>query len=295
MVEPSEARPFLEQRLQPYYGRRRLIVLVLMLAGMLSFLYLIKSSAVLPASSIVWSGLVELFSAAYQPAITYQSQSLIEPQTPLLIQVLKAMNFSLAVAAMSISVAILCSMPLAYVIVKESLQYSGSTNTSKRRNRHTKFILGICRILRATHELIWAVIFLIMFGFSTIVAIAAIAITATGVLTKLYSEILIETDTSVAEALRANGAPFAAQFIFGLLPVAIADLVAYTLYQLECAVRSSAVMGVLGLPTLGYFILQSHENLYFREVWTYIYGLAILMLALECWNKAVCKRLQVSG
>lgn len=269
------------------FGRRRLFILAMLASGFAAYLWLAQTAIGQPRGESGWAGFIDFFSAALQPALTYQSQSAVAPEWPLLTQVLRAASLSLAIAVASLSLALLFAFPLAYVMVKNNRE---ATTTAGKT--WPKLIRGISGLLRSIHSLIWAVVFLIIFGFSPLAAIIAISLPTTGILIKIFSETLLETETQAADALRANGAPPMTQFLFGILPIAVADLVAYTLYQLECAVRSSAVMGVFGLPTLGYFILQSHENLYFREVWTYIYGLIILIIALEAWSRALCRRLR---
>jgi phosphonate transport system permease protein len=73
-------------------------------------------------------------------------------------------------------------------------------------------------------------------------------------------------------------------FVFGILPRALPDMTAYTFYRFECALRSSAVLGFFGFPTLGYYIAASFENLYYGEVWTYLYVLLALILAVDWWS-----------
>ena len=277
------------KRYRPIFGKRRTLLSGIVIAGILAWLSLSHLGSSYSSSTGAWSLALEFFKSAFSPALQYQSNNAISPDTPLLLQALKAANLSLAIATTAISIAVIIALPLAYLITKEALG-----NPSKTFINLSKPIKGLSSILRVTHEIIWAVVILILFGFTPIAAIIAIALTATGTLTKIYSEILIESDTEVLEALRANGASFPSQFIFGLLPLALADLLAYTLYQLECAVRSSAAMGVLGIPTLGYFILQSHENLYFNEVWTYLYSLVSMVVFFELWSKAICSRLRTN-
>lgn len=282
----SVNRYFTRDYLLALLGRRRLFVLAMLMAGLWAWLWLAQTSPGDYFAQGGWSSFANFFSAATNPALSYESESAVTPQWPLLIQVARAASLSLAIAATSLSIALLFALPLSYIVVRGNLGL-----TSESRTKLPKVILGLSRVLRSIHALIWAVIFLIIFGFSPLAAIIAIALPTTGILTKIFSEILLDTDAQAAHALRANGAPPLSQFLFGILPNAIANLIAYALYQLECAVRSSAVMGVFGLPTLGYFILQSHENLYFREVWTYIYGLIILIVSLELWSKALRRRL----
>ncbi len=62
------------------------------------------------------------------------------------------------------------------------------------------------------------------------------------------------------------------------------DLIAYTFYRFECALRSAAVLGFFGFPTLGYYLAASFENLHYGEVWTYLYALFGLVVAVDWWS-----------
>ena len=77
----------------------------------------------------------------------------------------------------------------------------------------------------------------------------------------------------------------------GLLPRALPDLAAYAFYRFECALRSSAVLGFFGFPTLGYYLSASFENLHYGEVWTYLYALFLLVAAADLWSGVLRRRL----
>ncbi len=144
--------------------------------------------------------------------------------------------------------------------------------------------------MRSVHELLWAVLFLAAFGLNTFGAVVAIAIPYGGTLAKIFSEILEEAPRDSARALRELGASPLQVFLFGHLPRALPDMAAYAFYRFECAVRSSAVLGFFGFPTLGYSIAQAFENLHYREVWTYLYMLMALVVGIELWSGALRRR-----
>ena len=79
-------------------------------------------------------------------------------------------------------------------------------------------------------------------------------------------------------------------FLHGILPRALPDMTAYAFYRYECAIRSSAILGFFGYPTLGYFLRASFENLHYREVWTYLYALLVLVLVLDGWSARLRER-----
>ena len=76
-----------------------------------------------------------------------------------------------------------------------------------------------------------------------------------------------------------------------MLPRALPDMVAYALYRFECGLRSAAVLGFFGLPTLGYHLAASFENLHYGEVWTYLYTLLGLVILVDWWSGSVRRRL----
>ena len=145
-------------------------------------------------------------------------------------------------------------------------------------------------LMRSVHELLWAVLFLAALGLNTFAAVVAIAIPYGGTLAKIFSEMIDETDRRSGQALRAAGASGVQVFLFGLLPRAAPDMASYAFYRFECSVRASAVLGFFGYPTLGYHIRQSFDNLYYAQVWTYLYMLFVLVIVLDVWSAKLRRR-----
>jgi phosphonate transport system permease protein len=75
-----------------------------------------------------------------------------------------------------------------------------------------------------------------------------------------------------------------------LLPRALPDLVAYAFYRFECVLRSSAILGFFGFPTLGLYIRQSFNATNYGEVWTFLYALFALVILADTWSGAIRKR-----
>ena len=55
----------------------------------------------------------------------------------------------------------------------------------------------------------------------------------------------------------------------------------------NAAMRSSAVLGFFGFQTIGYHLELSYKSLHYREVWTLLYALLIVVWALEIWSHAL--------
>ena len=106
-------------------------------------------------------------------------------------------------------------------------------------------------VLRSVHELIWALLLMAVLGPTVATGIAAIALAYAGIFAKVYAEILDEADPRAAAVL-APRTDLVSRFVYGRVAVAYPALETYTRYRLECALRSSAVLGFVGLPTLGF-------------------------------------------
>lgn len=106
-------------------------------------------------------------------------------------------------------------------------------------------------VLRSIHELIWALLLMAVLGPTVATGITAIALAYAGIFAKVYAEILDEADARPAAVL-APATDHVSRFVYGRVAVAFPALAAYTRYRLECAIRSSAVLGFIGLPTLGF-------------------------------------------
>ena len=105
--------------------------------------------------------------------------------------------------------------------------------------------------LRSIPELVWALIFVRVVGLGPTAGVLAIALTYGGMLGKVYGEILESGETAAAEALLRNGAGRVQSFFYAVLPANAAELMSYTVYRWECAIRSSVVLGFVGAGGLG--------------------------------------------
>ncbi len=233
---------------------------------------------------------------AVTPALTYESD--VPSGTMSLIwKALAAAETTLTFAAAATSLALLGGLVLGFLA--SSAWWAGDpVRTSSAAVRIRRWlgpvVYGATRvliaILRSIHELLWAVLLLAAFGLGHLTAVLAIAIPYAGILAKVFSEMIDEAPREPALAMRGAGATPLQMFVFGLLPRALPDMSAYALYRFECAIRSSAVLGFFGFPTLGYYIAASFENLLYGEVWTYLYVLFGLVAIMDWWSGALRRR-----
>ncbi len=106
-------------------------------------------------------------------------------------------------------------------------------------------------VLRSIPELVWALVFVRVVGLGPTAGVLAIGIAYGGMLGKVYAEILESGDAASTEALLRNGSGRFQAFWYGALPQCGQELVSYTVYRWECAIRSSVVLGFVGAGGLG--------------------------------------------
>ncbi len=286
-------------------GRRGLVLASIAAAGLVAAIDLgLDPRDLIPGEGgLTVAG--ELFSRALSPALTYEADDLPAGIQPLPLKALEAARVTVTLAAAAISLSVVVGLVLGFMAstawwVGDASPTSGQDPAVSRARRFLNRAVRptlyggtrtLIALMRSVHELLWAVLLLAALGLSQLTAVIAIAIPYAGTLAKVFSEMLDEAPRDSALALRAAGASPAVVFLFGLLPRALPDMAAYAFYRFECALRSSAVLGFFGYPTLGYYIAASFENLYYGEVWTYLYTLFLLVAFADWWSGAVRRRL----
>ncbi len=192
---------------------------------------------------------------------------------------------TLAYATTGITLAIALALPL-------GIFASGVLCTSPAVKLPTAgFFRGLLGLMRAVHELVWAWLFVAAVGLTPFAAIFALAIPYAGILGRILADILNDVPRAPLEALRSSGASKLQLLVYGYLPISLADLISYTMYRFECAIRSAAIMSFVGLGGLGYQIQISLEDLRYHQVWTFIYFLVLLVILVDLWSNQLRKKL----
>ncbi len=132
-------------------------------------------------------------------------------------------------------------------------------------------------VLRSVPELVWALVFVRVVGLGPTAGVLAIALTYTGMLGKVYGEILESGDLHPTRTLLRNGSGRLQAFLYALLPGNSRELTSYTVYRWECAIRSSAVLGFVGAGGLGQQLDASMKMFNGGEVATILVAFVLLV------------------
>ena len=114
---------------------------------------------------------------------------------------------------------------------------------------------------RSVNSLVWALLFVGIFGPGALAGTLAIAFRSIGFVGKLFGEALEEISPGPIEALDAAGAPGVSLLTFGYWPQVKPAFWSIALFRWDINVRESAVLGLVGAGGIG-MTLDSALNLF---------------------------------
>ena len=274
------------------FGKRRGFLLFL---GVLFFFCLWNSNLKPKDFAPTEAGLKvakEFFTTALTPALDYQSEGVPESAPPYYHKIVKATWLTLKYATCGISIALPIGILMGFFASRSWWQLESSAWPIKV---FIKISHRICKTIitvgRSIHELLWGILFISAIGTTPLSIIFALAIPYGCTLAKVFSELLDEQELNCRDQLRNQGAGAFTSWLFGILPLAFSDLISYALYRYECAIRSAAIFGFVGVQTIGYHIETASADGNINEVWTLLYSLLALILTVEYFSKFARKKL----
>jgi phosphonate transport system permease protein len=205
----------------------------------------------------LWFADIEISSRNPMLELNKMLQGLLKPSFLAFDELLYALaqTLSYAIIAVSVSAAIGLLLSLYY-------QHNG--------------LRAICAALRSVHELFWGLLFLQLLGIHPLAGILAIALPYSGIFAKVFAEIREEYQApAVLQAVPAHSSRLSI-FCYSQWPQLWPHIKSYTLYRMECGLRSSTVLGFIGLPTLGFQL----ETSFMQGLYSQTAGLLLIIIGL---------------
>ncbi len=143
---------------------------------------------------------------------------------------------------------------------------------------------GLLVATRSIHELIWALLFVSVLGLDPLVAVLAIALPFGAQTAQVFGETLDGVPSGPIRSLRHAGARPTAVLAYALVPQAAPLLLSYSFYRFECAVRSTVLLGVVGVGGLGQELVVSLQSRNWNEVWTVVGAVVVLSALVDLWS-----------
>ncbi|MPZ54078.1 MAG: phosphonate ABC transporter, permease protein PhnE [Acidimicrobiia bacterium] len=264
----------LGQKIGMPMSRDRLIVRLFWLALLLLVPPALIISDVVPATFIAGLGdLWNLFNRMWPPDI-YEPARLLR---------LLWETFLIAVAGTFIAVVL--SIPLAFLAARNTTPAPWISGASR----------AVITVTRAIPDLIFAIILVRVLGLGPLPGALALGLHSIGMLGKLFSDAIEETDPSPIEATYSLGASKLQAIATSVFPQVLPQFIGTSLYRLDINLRMSPVLGFVGAGGIGFELQGTLRQIRYDRGLTVIVMILLLIVIVERASSAIRQSILTGG
>ncbi|SDF44766.1 phosphonate ABC transporter, permease protein PhnE [Limimaricola pyoseonensis] len=193
---------------------------------------------------------------------------MVPPDPTNLAAILRVLWETVNIATIATAFAVILSLPVAYLAAQ---------NTTP--NRATLWIGRFILVSsRSINTIIWALLFVAIFGPGIVAGIVAIMFRSIGFVGKLLGEAIEEIDKRPVEALEATGASRFKVIAYAIVPQVMPTFWAVSILRWDINLRESTVLGLVGAGGIGIILQGAIDTFNWPEAATVL--LAILALVI---------------
>ncbi|RKQ30915.1 phosphonate ABC transporter, permease protein PhnE [Oceanobacillus halophilus] len=215
---------------------------------------------------IEWSRVIERALNNFQRVIP----KLLSPDWSATSEVALAMLETVFIAFAGSLMAAILAVPIAFLAANNMM--------GKYLSVIGKWILSA---VRAFPDIILAILFVVAVGPNAFAGVLAIAIGSTGMLGKMFSEIIESIDMDIVEAMQANGANRIQILFYAVMPQIIPEFLSYAIYRFEVDIRASSILGIVGAGGIGTMIIFASNNRNWNEMGTILLAIIIVVTIID--------------
>ena len=150
---------------------------------------------------------------------------------------------------------------------------------------------GIFSLIRAVPEIIFAIIILSVTGLTPLTGALALAINGVGTLGKWGYEAVESVSPGPIEAARAAGGGTLQVIRWGVWPQVTPAFLSFWLYRFEINVRSSAVLGLIGVGGIGDMLTSYTQYREWSTVGVLLIVVVVVTMAIDAVSGALRRRI----
>jgi len=150
-------------------------------------------------------------------------------------------------------------------------------------NRRIAYPIGrfIIMASRSIHEMIWAILFVIILGYGMLPGVLALTLFTVGFAGKLFSEEVESINMGPVEAIRATGGNSLQVMVYAVLPQVKVAWTGISIYSWDSAFRAATVLGYFGAGGMGWYLKQTIETLDNLKVSAILLSIIVLVVVSE--------------
>lgn len=150
-------------------------------------------------------------------------------------------------------------------------------------------------ITRAIPDVVFAMVFILVFSIGALPGILAIGLHSIGMISKLFADAIEQIDEGPRLAIRASGGSKAQEFFSGILPQVLPSWIATVLHRNDINLRGSVILGYVGVMGLGQEMSYAFKSLNYSLGVGIAIVMFVLCVAMELISGAVRKVLLGQG
>ncbi|UEG66153.1 phosphonate ABC transporter, permease protein PhnE [Weissella sagaensis] len=189
---------------------------------------------------------------------------------------------TLAIAFLGTFISAVLTLPFAFLAARTKKGFFTPRSTIG------KVILTIIRVFP---EIVLAIMFIKAVGPGAYAGVLAVSIHSIGMLGKLFSEAIENIDRGPNEAIIAAGGSTLDGLTLATIPAVMPEFMNYTLYRFEIAVRSAAILGIVGAGGIGAPLIFALQTRQWPKVGIILLGIIVMVTVIDFLSGQLRKRL----
>ena len=185
------------------------------------------------------------------------------------------------IATIATAIAVVVSLPIAYIAAQ-------NTTPNVLTLWLGRFILVASR---SVNTIIWALLFVAIFGPGIVAGIVAIMFSSIGFIGKLLGEAIEEIDKRPVEALEATGASRFKVIVYAIVPQVMPTFWAVAVLRWDINLRESTVLGLVGAGGIGIILQGAIDTFNWQEAATVLLSILVLVVLGEIVSAWLRKRI----
>ncbi|KIF78440.1 phosphonate ABC transporter permease [Streptomyces sp. 150FB] len=188
---------------------------------------------------------------------------------------------TLAIVVSATLVSVVISIPLALLAARNTTPFKGVRPV----------VRALIVLARAISDVIFAIFFFRVFGLGGMTGVLAMGMHSVGMVGKLYADSIEAVDEGPRRAIRATGASRPQELLSAVLPQVLPSLVATALHRLDINLRTSVVLGYVGVNGLGYALYIGIGQIDYRRAMALALVLLLMCFVVEAVSGVIRRAL----
>lgn len=169
------------------------------------------------------------------------------------------------------------------------LTYFSSYNLRSNK-KVVGFFKVIINILRTFPSIVIAIILFRGVGPGPLAGAIALSIYTTGVLTKLYSEVVEGLPENLLNSIKVTGANNFSVYKEGVIPATFPNFISLLLYRMESNIRNSTILGIIGAGGVGTSLTMNINFRNWERVGLLIFGMSVTIFIIDMISEKIRSR-----